>query len=210
VHVTTDPDHVTTGTDQVITGTDQVTTGTDCVDTGTGHLYYRTYNKYFAGCRLTVGADYATTRQMGRVARINGRRETPLGARHPTGRRYYQRTWESKTTLLADDFGAEMDLVDRWIASGEATFGTFWRKDAFGKQCIGSAIDLSLEPSWKIVLRSLRRLRDECRDFIFKAIAKDNFAVAGNVELVFWRTWMCRLEFTWLRRTTTPTLDIVS
>ncbi|GMF53722.1 unnamed protein product [Phytophthora fragariaefolia] len=42
------------------------------------------------------------------------------------------------------------------------------------------AVDLARGTSWKVVLRFLRRLRDAGRDFIFKAIDKDNFAIAGR------------------------------
>ncbi|EEY54547.1 uncharacterized protein PITG_08209 [Phytophthora infestans T30-4] len=41
-------------------------------------------------------------------------------------------------------------------------------------------VDLTRGTSWKIVLRFLRRLRDARRDFIFKAIDKDNFTIAGR------------------------------
>ncbi|KAE9303727.1 hypothetical protein PR003_g21934 [Phytophthora rubi] len=41
-------------------------------------------------------------------------------------------------------------------------------------------VDLTRGTSWKVVLRFLRRLRDAGRDFIFKAIDKDNFTVAGR------------------------------
>ncbi|EGZ04573.1 hypothetical protein PHYSODRAFT_250016 [Phytophthora sojae] len=41
-------------------------------------------------------------------------------------------------------------------------------------------VDLTGGPSWKVVLRFLRRLRDAGRDFIFKAIAKNNFTIAGR------------------------------
>ncbi|KAE9216029.1 hypothetical protein PF004_g14565 [Phytophthora fragariae] len=41
-------------------------------------------------------------------------------------------------------------------------------------------VDLTRGTSWKVVLRFLRRLRDAGRDFIFKAIDKDNFTIAGR------------------------------
>ncbi|EGZ15986.1 hypothetical protein PHYSODRAFT_449039, partial [Phytophthora sojae] len=41
-------------------------------------------------------------------------------------------------------------------------------------------VDLTVGTSWKVVLRFLRRLRDAGRDFIFKAIDKDNFTIAGR------------------------------
>ncbi|POM64518.1 LOW QUALITY PROTEIN: Hypothetical protein PHPALM_19936 [Phytophthora palmivora] len=41
-------------------------------------------------------------------------------------------------------------------------------------------VDLTHGTSWTVVLRFLRRLRDAGRDFIFKAIDKDNFTIAGR------------------------------
>ncbi|EEY64083.1 uncharacterized protein PITG_02606 [Phytophthora infestans T30-4] len=41
-------------------------------------------------------------------------------------------------------------------------------------------VDLTRYTSWKIGLRFLRSLRDAGRDFIFKAINKDNFTIAGR------------------------------
>ncbi|POM73804.1 Hypothetical protein PHPALM_9314 [Phytophthora palmivora] len=41
--------------------------------------------------------------------------------------------------------------------------------------------------TWTVVLRFLRRLRDVGRDFIFKAIDKDNFTIADTVGLVYSR-----------------------
>ncbi|KAG1692513.1 hypothetical protein DVH05_025265 [Phytophthora capsici] len=40
--------------------------------------------------------------------------------------------------------------------------------------------DLTKGTSWKVVLFFLRRLRDAGRDFIYRAIALDNFAVPGR------------------------------
>ncbi|GMF49563.1 unnamed protein product [Phytophthora fragariaefolia] len=45
-------------------------------------------------------------------------------------------------------------------------------------------VDLARGTSWKVVLRFLRRLRDAGRDFIFKAIDKDNFAVVGGARVL--------------------------
>ncbi|KAG3111383.1 hypothetical protein PI124_g9550 [Phytophthora idaei] len=40
--------------------------------------------------------------------------------------------------------------------------------------------DLTKGTTWKVVLRFLRRHRDDGRDFVYNAIAKNNFAVAGR------------------------------
>ncbi|KAE9334553.1 hypothetical protein PR003_g13460 [Phytophthora rubi] len=191
-------------------------------------IYYRIYGKFYSSGKVTVNAKYATTKQTWHVARICQRREEALGtqyyvlwiARCPMNRRYYKRSWEPREVLMADGFASEIDLVDRWKASGEPKFETFWRQDDFGKRSIGANMtglcminalkraaelagrpdivtqldidtfvadelkynerDLTKGTSWKVVLRFLRRLRDEGRDFIFKAIEKDNFAIAGR------------------------------
>eukprot|EP00644_Phytophthora_capsici_P018826 jgi/Phyca11/21943/fgenesh1_pg.PHYCAscaffold_251_\ len=118
-------------------------------------------------------------------------------------RRYYQRTWEPRAQLLADDFRKEIELVDKWKASEVKSFAKFWPTDEYGKSAIelvgrpdivtkkdidefvehqmtSRGEDLTKGTSWKVVLFFLRRLRDAGRDFIYRAIALDNFAVPGR------------------------------
>ncbi|KAG1713018.1 hypothetical protein DVH05_000747 [Phytophthora capsici] len=47
-------------------------------------------------------------------------------------------------------------------------------------QMISRGEDLTKGTSWKVVLVLLRRLRDAGRDFIYRAIALDNFAIPGR------------------------------
>ncbi|KAL3667486.1 hypothetical protein V7S43_007707 [Phytophthora oleae] len=52
--------------------------------------------------------------------------------------------------------------------------------DFVADQLASCGEDLTKGTSWKVVLVFLRRLRDAGRDFIYRAIALDNFAVAGR------------------------------
>ncbi|EEY53700.1 uncharacterized protein PITG_19915 [Phytophthora infestans T30-4] len=138
----------------------------------------------------------ASTIAVSNVARINDRRDSPLGPEYRAlwvnrllvNRRYYQRTWEPRQQLLDDDFAEELDLVDRWKASdcadelaGRPDIVTQDDIDTFAADELRErVVDLTRGTSWKIVLRFLRRLRDAGRDFIFKAIDKDSFTIAGR------------------------------
>ncbi|KAI9989066.1 hypothetical protein PInf_022792 [Phytophthora infestans] len=88
-------------------------------------MCYPIYGKYYSSKQVTVTTDYATTTRTWSVARINDRRDSPLGPEYRAlwvnrllvNRRYYQRTWKPRQQLLDDDFAEELDLVDRWKAS---------------------------------------------------------------------------------------------
>ncbi|EGZ22481.1 hypothetical protein PHYSODRAFT_330265 [Phytophthora sojae] len=114
-------------------------------------------------------------------------------------RRYYQRTWEPLQQLLDDGFVNEDEFGKRAIgadARGLCMFNALKRAaelagrpdivtqddiDTFvADELREHGVDLTVGISWKVVLRFLRRLRDAGRDFIFKAIDKDNFTIAGR------------------------------
>ncbi|EGZ21758.1 hypothetical protein PHYSODRAFT_489463 [Phytophthora sojae] len=132
-----------------------------------------------------------------RVALINDRRNSPRGpeyrvlwlSRLLVNRRYYQRAWEPLQQLLDDGFANEVDLVDHWKDSASRAAELAGRPDIVTQDDIDTfvadelrehGVDLTVGTSWKVVLRFLRHLRDAGRDFIVKAIDKDNFTIAGR------------------------------
>ncbi|OWZ05911.1 hypothetical protein PHMEG_00021913, partial [Phytophthora megakarya] len=136
------------------------------------------------------------------VARIIDRRLTSRGYEYRVlwlhkrrrSRRYYQRTWEPKHLLLDDNFGPEVDLVDRWLAL--CLFNAFQkaaeladRPDIVTEDDINSFVDFELQhynldltrgTSWKVFCVFLRGLRDDGRHFVYKDLVCDNFAPAGR------------------------------
>ncbi|KAK1944844.1 hypothetical protein P3T76_003377 [Phytophthora citrophthora] len=55
--------------------------------------------------------------------------------------------------------------------------------DFVADQLASRGMDMTKGTSWKVMRVFLRRLRDSGRDFIYRAIALDNFAVAGRREV---------------------------
>ncbi|ETL42632.1 hypothetical protein L916_06587, partial [Phytophthora nicotianae] len=118
--------------------------GNDC------EMYWRIYGNNYDRSKLTVTANYASTKEKWQVARINDRRGdslleykyqvlwvNPLVKR----RRYYQRTWEPCVQLLGDEFRKEIQLMDRWKASQVKTFAKFWPTDEYGENAIGADME---------------------------------------------------------------------
>ncbi|ETO68898.1 hypothetical protein F444_14373 [Phytophthora nicotianae P1976] len=216
-------------TDLTLSGPDYVSSDTNDGSDSDTEMYWRIYGKYYGRSKLTTTSNYVTTKETWQVARINDRRgDSLLDYKYQVlwvnplvkKRRYYQRTWEPRAQLLADNFRKEIELVDRWKASEVQTFAEFWPTDEYGKNAIGADMDglcifnalrraaeltgrpdivinqdiedfvehqkisrgedLTKGTSGKIVLVFLRRLRDDGRDFIYRTIALDNFAVAGR------------------------------
>ncbi|ETL95802.1 hypothetical protein L917_06458 [Phytophthora nicotianae] len=112
----------TATTDLTHYDTNYVSSDTNTDSDSNCEMYWRIYGKNYDRSKLTVTANYASTKKKWQVARINDRRGdslleykyqvlwvNPLVKR----RRYYQRTWEPRAQLLADDFWKEIELVDR-------------------------------------------------------------------------------------------------
>ncbi|ETN23234.1 hypothetical protein PPTG_02865 [Phytophthora nicotianae INRA-310] len=113
-------------------------------------MYWRIYGNNYDRSKLTVTANYASTKEKWQVARINDRRGdslleykyqvlwvNPLVKR----RRYYQRTWEPCVQLLGDEFRKEIELMDRWKASQVKTLAKFWPTDEYGENAIGADME---------------------------------------------------------------------
>ncbi|GMF41753.1 unnamed protein product [Phytophthora fragariaefolia] len=198
----TQPDAATEREDTVI---ELGTSDTD--ESSDGDVYYPIYGKYYSNKQVTVTDDYVTTTKTWSVARINDRRNWPRDpayrvlwlSRLLVNQRYYQRTWESLQQLLDDGFADEDEFGKRAIGADARDLCLFialkraaelaGRPDIITQDDIDTfvadehqehGVDLARGTSWKVVPRFLRRLRDAGRDFIFKAISKDNCAVAGR------------------------------
>ncbi|KAI9983219.1 hypothetical protein PInf_007148 [Phytophthora infestans] len=199
-------DQTATATDQADTEPYQAATATDqgTATTDTSELYFRVYGEYYGPSRVTVVDKFATTKQTWQIARLVNRRESKLGFEyrvlwvvyHRHHRRYYQRT----QPLLEDGFEEEIALVDRWKDSDVSEFDKFCKQDEFGAKLAGRpdiatqmgiddfveklrkeyGLDLPQGTSWAIFLEFMRGLRDARRDFIFKALVKNNFVAGGR------------------------------
>ncbi|OWZ21769.1 hypothetical protein PHMEG_0003625 [Phytophthora megakarya] len=106
-----------------------------------------------------------------------------------------------------DDFAAEMDFVDRGIAYGEAKVDTFWRKDDFGKPCIGS--DMSGLCIFNAIMRVTElagRLDISVTQQAIDSFVSDEIKFCGR-DLSTGTSWNFVLRF--LRRLRDDDLDLI-
>ncbi|KAL3668637.1 hypothetical protein V7S43_005938 [Phytophthora oleae] len=166
-------------------------------------MYWRIYGKNYERSQLTVTANFASTKQRWNVARINDRRGDTLRRAqyqvlwvNPLEIELVDRWKASDVKTFAafwptDEYGKNAIGADiqglcifnalRRAAelSGRPDIVTQRDTDDFvADQLASRGEDLTKGTSWKVVLVFLRRLRDAGRDFIYRAIALDNFAVA--------------------------------
>ncbi|KAG2775530.1 hypothetical protein PC129_g19465 [Phytophthora cactorum] len=194
------------GTDPIAArATDQTAAATDQVADATDSMYYPIYGQYYSSDRVTVSGDYATTKKTWQVARINNRREPLRGREYQVlwvrqwieDEGYYIRTYEPEKKLREDGFVEEMALVERWKSSKIKLFENFWRKDEFGKYCIGAdSTGLCMFNALKRAAEQAGRPDIVTQSDIDKFVA-DELADNGQ-DITKGTTWMVVLRF--LRR----------
>ncbi|OWZ07410.1 hypothetical protein PHMEG_00020203 [Phytophthora megakarya] len=195
-------------TDSTFSDTNDGSSDTDGHRDGSNEsdMYWRIYGKYYERSKLTVTANFASTKQTWNVARINDPRGDSLMTYqyqvlwvNPSvkKRRYYQRTWEPCAQLLADDFRQEIELVDRWKSSEVKTFAAFWPTNEYGKNTIGAGMQ------GLCVFNALRRAEELCgRRAIVTQRDIDNFVAdqlaSRGMDMTKGTSWKVVLVF--LRR----------
>ncbi|KAL3666181.1 hypothetical protein V7S43_008969 [Phytophthora oleae] len=196
----------TNATNPTDSDTDYVSSGTneDSDDSSDSDMYWRIYGKNYERSQLTVTANFASTKQRPLVKRrryyqrtwepraqllADGfRKEIELVDRWKASDvKTFAAFWPTdeygKNAIGADIQGLCVFNALRRAAelSGRPDIVTQRDIDDFvADQLASRGEDLTKGTSWKVVLVFLRRLRDAGRDFIYRAIALDNFAVAGR------------------------------